>query len=234
MLFLFALFNILTLICCKKDVFLYDICVNEDCNWYQNSRFGGCIDKHVLRFSYFDTTSSIDLTCASVQQIFIQSEFDCNDVPSIIENAKNVPIVFVGDAETRCEISSSLPITTTTRESSSPSVKEISSSLPITTTRESSSTSVKEISSSLPITTTRESSSPSVKPPLTTDTTPNATMDTSSTVTILITVCAVLTTTFILVLVMIAISWLKKKRHHNLLYPKYHNQYQLEIRDDQL
>nr|XP_022301990.1 cell wall integrity and stress response component 4-like isoform X2 [Crassostrea virginica] len=186
MLFLFALFNILTLICCKKDVFLYDICVNEDCNWYQNSRFGGCIDKHVLRFSYFDTTSSIDLTCASVQQIFIQSEFDCNDVPSIIENAKNVPIVFVGDAETRCEISSSLPITTTTRESSSPSVKEISSSLPITTTRESSSTSVKEISSSLPITTTRESSSPSVKPPLTTDTTPNATMDTSSTVTILI------------------------------------------------
>ena len=40
--------------------------------------------------------------------------------------------------------------------------------------------------------------------------------------------------TFILVLVMIAISWLKKKRHHNLLYPKYHNQYQLEIRDDQL
>lgn len=102
MLFLFALFNILTLICCKKDVFLYEECDNESCNWYKNSRFVGCIDKHVLRFSYFDTTSSIDLTCASVRQIFIQSEFDCNDVPSIIENAKNVPIVFVGDDETQC------------------------------------------------------------------------------------------------------------------------------------
>ena len=53
-------------------------------------------------FLYFDTTSSIDLTSASVQQIFIQIEFDCNNVPSIIENAKSVPIVFVGDAETRC------------------------------------------------------------------------------------------------------------------------------------
>ena len=57
---------------------------------------------NVLCFSYFDTTSSIDLTCASVRQIFIQSEFDCNDVPSIIEYAKNVPIVFVGDDETQC------------------------------------------------------------------------------------------------------------------------------------
>lgn len=101
MLFLFALFNILTLICCKKkDVFLYEECDNESCNWYKNSRFVGCIDKHVLCFSYFDTTSSIDLT--SVRQIFIQSEFDCNDVPSIIEYAKNVPIVFVGDDETQC------------------------------------------------------------------------------------------------------------------------------------
>eukprot|EP00105_Crassostrea_gigas_P035963 XP_019920111.1 PREDICTED: uncharacterized protein LOC105321441 [Crassostrea gigas] len=107
MLFLFALFNILTLICCKKDVFLYEECDNEICNWYKNSRFVGCIDKHVLRFSYFDTTSSIDLTCASVRQIFIQSEFDCKDVPSIIENAKNVPIVFVGDDETQCIISPS-------------------------------------------------------------------------------------------------------------------------------
>lgn len=104
MLFLLALLNILTLIFCKKkkDVFLYEECDNESCNWYKNSRFVGCIDKHVLCFSYFDTTSSIDLTCASVRQIFIQSEFDCNDVPSIIEYAKNVPIVFVGDDETQC------------------------------------------------------------------------------------------------------------------------------------
>lgn len=81
-------------------MFLYEECDNESCNWYKNSRFVGCIDKHVLCFSYFDTTSSIDLT--SVRQIFIQSEFDCNDVPSIIEYAKNVPIVFVGDDETQC------------------------------------------------------------------------------------------------------------------------------------
>ena len=80
--------------------FLYDICENEDCNWYKNNRFVGCIDKHVLRFLYFDTTSSVDLTSASVQQIFIQIEFDCNNVPSIIENAKSAPIVFVGGAET--------------------------------------------------------------------------------------------------------------------------------------
>lgn len=47
-------------------------------------------------------------------------------------------------------------------------------------------------------------------------------------------VCAVFTTTFLFVLIMINISWLKKKRHHNLLYPKDHNQYQLEKRDYQL
>lgn len=62
MFFLFVLLNILMLFFGKKkDVFLYEECDNESCNWYKNSRFVGCIDKYVLCFLYFDIIFSIDL-----------------------------------------------------------------------------------------------------------------------------------------------------------------------------
>lgn len=107
-LFLFVLFSIFVLILCrpKTNIPFFEACHGEECNWYADSRYTGCrpSDEFLLRFPYFDESSTIDFRCLSVQQIFIRSDFDCRNIPLIVEHAKNMPSVFVGEAETQCVI----------------------------------------------------------------------------------------------------------------------------------
>lgn len=65
-------------VCCTKAVFYFNACDSDgNCDWYPNSVYSGCVDWIILHFSYFDLSSSLDLTCSTVQQIQIESS-DCS------------------------------------------------------------------------------------------------------------------------------------------------------------
>ncbi|XP_062603792.1 uncharacterized protein LOC134265584 [Saccostrea cucullata] len=125
-LFWFVFFGNFELILCrpKTDIPLFEACHGEECTWYANSRYIGCrsSDDFLLRFPYFDKSSTIDFRCLSVQQIFIRSDFDCRDIPLIVEHAKNMPSVFMGEAEIQCQIPSTFQGSTKAYTTSTPMI----------------------------------------------------------------------------------------------------------------
>lgn len=75
-----------------------------ECQWKANSRYTGCIDDF-LSFPYFDNTSTLDLSCASlVKQIFINNDFECSVLASFYEDKEHILTVFKGDSrDTMCK-----------------------------------------------------------------------------------------------------------------------------------
>lgn len=84
-------------VCCTKAVFYFDACDSDgNCDWYPNSVYSGCVDWIILHFSYFDLSSSLDLTCSTVQQIQIESsDCSCDSLRRVLKG-DHLPELIIG------------------------------------------------------------------------------------------------------------------------------------------
>lgn len=84
-------------VCCTKAVFYFNACDSDgNCDWYPNSVYSGCVDWIILHFSYFDLSSSLDLTCSTVQQIQIESsDCSCDSLRRVLKG-DHLPELIIG------------------------------------------------------------------------------------------------------------------------------------------
>jgi hypothetical protein len=84
-------------VCCNKAVSYFTACgVDGNCDWYPSSAYYGCTDLMILHFSYFDLSSSLDLSCSTVQQIHIDfSDYSCDSLRRVLKGA-HLPELIIG------------------------------------------------------------------------------------------------------------------------------------------